>query len=117
MLWKRYKRANLKELFRRIKEKGLTLAAKKCKFEQSDIQFIGHTFSENGISPSKDKIEALLNMQAHRNQSDVRCILGMVNLWGQRFKNSAPVTNILRLPTKKETSWQLFMWNRFQHFN
>ena len=59
--------ANLKELFQRIRERGLTLAAEKCKFEQSEIQFLGHTCSENGLSPSKDKIEALLNMPAKKS--------------------------------------------------
>ena len=97
--------ANLKELFQRIKERGLTLAAEKCKFEQSEIQFLGHTFSENGLSPSKDKIEALLNMPAPRNQTDVRNLLGMANFCGQRFiKNYATVTHNLRLLTEKHES-------------
>ena len=99
--------SNLKELFQRIRERGRTLAAEKCKFEQSEIQFFGHTFSENGLSPSKDKIEAFLNMPAPRNQSDVRSLLGMANSCGQRFiKNYATVTHNLRLLIKKETSWE-----------
>ena len=80
---------------------------KKCKFKQSKIQFLGHTFSANGLSPSKDKIEALLNMSAPRNQSVVRSLLGMANFCGQRFiKNYATVTHNLRLLTMKESSWE-----------
>ena len=99
--------ANLKQLFQRIRERGLTLAAEKCKFEQSEIQFLGHTFSENGLSPCKDKIEALLNMAAPKNPSDIRSLLGMANFCGQRFiRNYATITHDLRVLTKKETPWE-----------
>ena len=33
----------------RIKEKGLTLNKKKCKFFQSSIDFFGNIFGEHGI--------------------------------------------------------------------
>ena len=104
MLWKGHKRS-LSQSKRTLPEnqgRGLTLAAEKCTFEQSEIQFLGHTFSENGLSPSKDKIEALLNMPAPRNQSDIRSLLGMANF----IKNYATVTHNLRLLTKKESSWE-----------
>ena len=108
MVWKGHKHlSNVKELFQRIRERGLTLAAEKCKFEQSEIQFLGHTFSESGLSRSKDKIQAVLKMPAPRNQSDVRSLLGMANFCLQRFiKNNATVTHNLRLLTKKESSWE-----------
>ena len=49
---------NLKELIQRIRERDLTLTVEKGKFGQTQIQFLGHTFSENGLFPRKDKIEA-----------------------------------------------------------
>ena len=52
---------NLDEIFKSIARSGFKLSMEKCQFGISQIQFLGHTITENGLSPNKDKVEKFLN--------------------------------------------------------
>ncbi|GJQ75503.1 hypothetical protein Trydic_g17590 [Trypoxylus dichotomus] len=42
---------SLKQVFKRLQEKGLTVNKKKCLFNTESIKFFGHIFLKDGISP------------------------------------------------------------------
>ena len=42
---------NLREVFKRLSDAGLTLKKSKCKFNQSEITFFGLIVSKDGIKP------------------------------------------------------------------
>ena len=50
---------NLKATFQRLRDSGLTLKRSKCIFSQKSIKFFGLVFSEDGISPDPEKVDAL----------------------------------------------------------
>ena len=41
---------NLRAVFQRLREKGLTLSKSKCEFNKSSLKFFGHIFSAAGLS-------------------------------------------------------------------
>ena len=51
--------ATLKVVFARLRDAGLTLKPKKCKFLQSSVTYLGHTISNAGVFPDQDKIAVL----------------------------------------------------------
>ena len=53
---------NLHAIFRRLREKGLTLNSSKCEYNKRSLEFLGHTFGKEGISPSDLKIKAILGL-------------------------------------------------------
>ena len=68
---------NLKATFPCLRDLGLTLKWSKCIFSQKCIKFFGLVFSEDGISPDLDKVDALQNLHAPTNQT--QSFIGMTN--------------------------------------
>ena len=94
---------NLHAIFRRLREKGLTLNSSKCEYNKRSLEFLGHTFGNEGISPSDLKIKAILGLPDPKNASEVRSLLGMTSFWGAEFiPNYATLTHELRQLTKKK---------------
>ena len=93
-------------IFRRHRKKGLTLNSSKCEYNKRSLEFLGHTFGNEGISPSDLKIKAILELPDPKNTSEVRSLLGMTNFCGAEFiPNYATLTHELRQLTKKYTQW------------
>ena len=70
---------NLKAVFQRLREKGLTLNKRKCKFRKDKLEFFGYVFSKDGISPDPKKVADVVNLQTPSTASEVRSLLGMTN--------------------------------------
>ena len=50
----------LAQVLQRFEDCGLILGLPKCKFNQSEIEFFGMKFSAAGMSPTEDKVKALI---------------------------------------------------------
>ena len=98
--------ANLRALFKRLRDKGLTLNGEKCEYNKTSLEFLGHVFGGEGIQASQDKIKTILEMPTPKNASEVRSLLGMTNFCGSSFiQDYASLTHDLRQLTKKTTAW------------
>ena len=65
--------------------------------------------SADGIKPTHDKLETVLNFKQPRNAKEVRSFLGLINFFGRFIHNLSTKTFNLRNLTKKRARWQ---WNR-----
>ena len=63
---------NLHAVLQRLKGSGLTLNGDKCQFRLPKLTFFGHELSSHGITPSDEKIAAVVNARVPRNVSEVR---------------------------------------------
>ena len=86
---------NLKATFERLRDSGLTLKWSKCIFSQKSIKFFGLVFSEDGIDPGPDKVDALQNLCAPTNQTQLRSFLGMTNYSSQFIQNYSKLSEPL----------------------
>ncbi|XP_046573838.1 uncharacterized protein K02A2.6-like [Haliotis rubra] len=64
--------SNLKGLFQLMREKGLTLNPEKCVFNQASIEFFGHVFSGQGITPSEAKLSSIMDMPSPKNATELK---------------------------------------------
>jgi hypothetical protein len=55
------------------------LGLPKCNFDQPEIEFFGMKFSAAGMSPTADKVKALIKAPAPTSVAEVRSFLGMAN--------------------------------------
>ena len=99
---------HLRACLQRIKEKGLTLNKKKCKFFQSSINFFGNIFGEHGISPDPKKVNAIQNAPRPTDKHQVKSLLGMANYVQRFIPNLATIVKPIRELTKKDSA---FLWN------
>ena len=98
-------------LFRRVREHGLKLKAKKCSFLQRKTSHLGHTIDEFGIQPDKDRISAVLRKPHPTNLKELRRFLGFVSYYRRFIENLSlhayPLYNLLKKKAK-------FVWGTEQ---
>ena len=73
--------ANLQKALERLKTAGFHLKREKCKFFQSQVQYLGHIIDKEGIHPVPEKIQAIVDMPKPSNHKKLRSFLGMVNYY------------------------------------
>ena len=100
--------SRLQAVLQRCKDIGLTLNKDKCKFNVSEVTYLGHTISANGVAPDKEKVRAIAEMPPPDDKKGVERLLGVVNYVGKFIPNMAAVTKPIRELLKKEVQ---FNWS------
>lgn len=78
---------------------GLRVHPEKSVFGASQVEYLGHMVSADGISPTKAKVAATQALPSPRNLSELRCIMGILNyrLYIPGFsETAAPIYELLR---------------------
>ena len=96
---------NLRAVFQRLREKGLTLNKSKCEYSKDKLEFFGYVFSKDGISPDPKKVEDVVNFHTPLTASEVRSLLGMTNYCSRFIPDYATKTEPLRKLTHKDQPW------------
>ena len=92
--------------------KNLTLNRAKCQFNKNKIEFFGHVFSSDGVSPDPKKVESLHEASAPSSKEEVRSLLGMATYCSRFIPSLATITQPIRELTKDKTP---FTWNERHH--
>ena len=96
----------LHQTIERLRECGLTVNAEKCLFNTERLVFMGMLLSEKGISPTADRVKAVLEVEEPKIASDVRSFLGLTNYSSQFIPHFATLSEPLRRLTSKETPFE-----------
>ena len=96
---------NLRALFQRLKESGLTLNREKCEFNKARLEFFGFIFSADGVSADPKKVAAVHDATDPQQPSDIKSLLGMTNYCSRFIKDFSSVSEPLRRLTRKDTPW------------
>ena len=96
---------NLEQVLRRLKEHGVRLKEKKCKFNLEEVTYLGWRISGTDLKPVPEKIEALQNMPEPKDVSELRTLLGSVNYYHRLIPNMATVMAPLYNLLKKNVKW------------
>ena len=84
---------HLETVFKRLQDAGLKLKESKCDFFRSQIHYLGHMLSAEGIQPLPEKLDSIMNMPAPENQTEVKQFLGLVGYY------SRPLVKLMRKDT------------------
>ena len=95
----------LHEVMSRIKQSGLQLNRAKCKFCVTQIAFLGHVLSGDGVYADPRKISAIIDMPAPQNKTELQRFLGMCNYLGKFMPNLSDTTVPLRNLLENDTPW------------
>ena len=101
----------LENVFWRFEEANLQLHPGKCAFAQSQVQYLGYILSENGISPSPEKVKAVQNYPTPKNVRDVRAFLGLASFYRRLVPDFAHIAKVLTVLTRQD---QTFTWGQKQ---
>ena len=100
---------DLEELFTRLKKANFFLKLRKCEFLMKDMEYLGHMISEDGVRPSKEKVQAVLNMPVPKNDKSVKRFLGLGSFYRKYILHFAQRTTNMRKLVKKDAK---FIWTK-----
>ena len=89
----------------RTKMIGMTLNPDKCKFRVTEVTYLGHKLTGEGVQPDQTKIEAIINMPAPQDKPGVQRLLGMANYLAKFIPGMSEITAPLRELLKKQVTW------------
>ena len=92
----------LEAVLKRIEECGMTLNSEKCEFSKTRVKFLGHIIDQNA-DPAKT--EAIIQMAAPQNTTELRRFTGMVNQLSKFIPNCVDYLHPLNSLLSKKNAW------------
>ncbi|GFW79506.1 retrovirus-related Pol polyprotein from transposon 297 [Trichonephila clavipes] len=77
-------RSHLRTIFQRLSSYGLKLNISKCVFRVTELIFLGHFITPDGIKPLPNKVQAVLDYKQQETVGSLRKFLGLLNFY-RRF--------------------------------
>jgi hypothetical protein len=96
---------NAEELLKRARERGLKFNKEKTKIRLKSVDYVGHTVTDEGLKPGKDKVRAITEMPKPQDQSELGRFLGMITYVSKFIPNVSELSAPLRLLMKKDIMW------------
>lgn len=96
---------HLEQIFRKFSEHNVKINIKKSQFLQSQILFLGHVISKDGIQMDPDKIKAIQNFQPPKTRKQIQSFLGFINFYRKYIRDLSEQTSKLSDLLKKGTPW------------
>ena len=69
---------HLNEVFACFKKAGLKIKLSKCQFFKTQLHYLGHKISADGLEPLPEKLKAIKNLAPTKNVDEACHILGLL---------------------------------------
>ena len=96
---------NLRELQKRCSQRNVLLNDEKSVLQQTQVKFMGHMITTEGIQADQSKVEAILNMPAPTDVHGVKRYCGMIQYLSKFLPNLASDLLPIRELTRKDVDW------------
>lgn len=98
---------NLKNVFEMCRAHNLKLNPNKCDFFKSEVTFLGHNCTSDGLKPDKHKIQTIINYPRPTNKDEVTRFHAIANYYRRFIENFSTITQPLTNLRKKRVA---FIW-------
>ena len=96
----------LEEVLQRLRAAGLKLKPAKCELFQTEVKYLGHIVSQEGIATDPEKICAVRAWRRPENQTHVQSFLGLTGYYRQFIADYAELAKPLTKLTGKNALWE-----------
>ena len=96
----------LSAVLQRLQDAGLTLRKDKCVFFENQIEYLGYTIDKNGLSKSKQKVQAIVEAPTPTNINKLQSFLGLVNYYRNFVPNASSILSPLYSLLQKGNKWK-----------
>lgn len=85
----------LKHVLDRLREYGLKLSPKKCRFFQTSVKYLGHIVSKNGVQTDPEKVAAIKTWPVPQNLKQLKSFLGFTGYYRRFVKDYSKIVRPL----------------------
>ena len=107
---------HLEIVFSHLWEAGLKMKHSKCDFFKSEIHYLGHLISPEGISPLPNKLDSIKHMPVPNSAKEIKQFLGLTGYYRKFVPRFADISRPLTTLTKKDAKfeWTSVCQNSFE---
>ena len=87
--------ATLEKVFKKLQDNSLYLNLDKCKFAVSELEYLGHSISVNGVKPLHSRVADLKNFPLPETGKQLRRYIGAYSFYHKFLKNCSGVLDPL----------------------
>ena len=97
---------NLGQVFQRLRESGLRLKPSKCSFFKSEVQYLGHIISCDGVATDPEKTAKVAMWPVPASKKEVQQFIGFANYYRRFIKDFAQHARPLHRLTDQTSQFQ-----------
>lgn len=97
---------SLQAVLTALKKRNVLLNTLKCVFKKTEIVFLGHRLSKDGVQPTDDKVKAIRKCREPKTKEELRSFLGLVTFLARFLPNLTTTTAPLRSLLKKSVHFE-----------
>lgn len=97
---------NLSAVLCRLATAGMKLKSDKCSFLLQEVEYLGHKISANGLQPTTEKVQAIVQAPQPTNVTQLKSFLGMFNYYGRFLPNLSTCLAPLYKLLQKQSHWR-----------
>jgi len=97
---------HIDQVLGKLQEVNLMLKLKKCKWCETDIEFLGHIVGQGGIRPDPAKIEKIKNLKQPINVKGVRSVLGLCSYYRRFIKGFSKIAKPMNELLQKDKKFE-----------
>lgn len=95
----------LHKVLQRAQEINLKFNKEKSVICASEVKYLGHVFTQNGVQVDKAKVKAICDMPKPTCLNDLQRFMGMVNYLSSFIPNLSNENSLLRTLLSKQNEW------------
>ena len=95
----------VKRVLQKAKQYNLKLSRSKCEIRRSELKYVGHLLTQDGVKPDPEKVRAVKSMNKPENKQELLTFLGFVQYLGKFMPRMSDVSAPLRKLTEKSVVW------------
>lgn len=93
------------ELHKRASEYNLKLNKKKCQIRTSQIKYISHVLTTEGLKPDEEKVRAVVRLPPPEDKQALQRFLGMLQYFAKIIPKLSEVSAPLRQLLENDAEW------------
>ena len=97
---------HLEVVFSCLWEAGLKMKRSKCDFFKSEIHYLGHLISPEGISPLPNKLDSIKHMPVPNSTKEIKQFLGLTGYYRKFVPRFADISRPLTTLTKRYAKFE-----------